>query len=150
MSSPLSRASGGRRTSSSYVAQRWTTATEGSGSKRRLCRNGADGCAKKRSRTNCWGPTPKGSDPGNAEGHQNRVDVAVAAAVVRLPVALVLEAEVLVQGDRGRVPREDVQLELRDVAVAGPVHRGVQERGADAAAAVRGGDHQAEVGDVAA
>src|SRR5438105_262875 len=44
--------------------------------------------------------------------HQDRVHVLAGAMVVRLPVALALEAEALVQPDRRLVPGKDVQLEL--------------------------------------
>ena len=86
----------------------------------------------------------------SVEGHQDRVDVLAAAAVVVLAEALALEAELLVELDRRLVPGEDVQLELVDAGVAGPRDRLLEQGAADAAAAVARGDHQAEVGDVAA
>jgi hypothetical protein len=48
----------------------------------------------------------------NRVGHQDRVHHLPSPLVVPLPVALSFEAELLVQLDRGLVPREDVQLEL--------------------------------------
>ena len=62
-------------------------------------------------------PDARRRRPGRARlldrvGHQDRVDVLAAAAVVPLAVALALEAEPVVERDRGLVPREDVQLEL--------------------------------------
>ena len=64
--------------------------------------------------------------------------------------ALALEAELLVELDRRLVPGEDVQLELAHARLARPRDRLLEQRAADAAAAVAVGDHQAEVGDVAA
>ena len=67
-----------------------------------------------------------------------------------LAEALALEAELLVEVDRRLVPGEDVQLELEHAGVARPRDRLLEQSAADAAAAVAVGDHQAEVGDVAA
>ena len=64
--------------------------------------------------------------------------------------ALALEAELLVELDRGLVPGEDVQLQLADAGRARPRLRLLEQGAPDAEAAVRGGDHQPEVGDVAA
>src|SRR5581483_8854714 len=81
----------------------------------------------------------------------HRVDVgAVAADVVAPPVALALEAALLVERERRGVEREHVQLELRDARRARPRLRRLEQRGGDAAAAVRRRDHQAEVGHVRA
>ena len=63
---------------------------------------------------------------------------------------LALEAELLVEADRRLVPGEDVQLELAHAGLARPRDRLLEQCTADAAAAVPVGDHQAEVGDVAA
>jgi hypothetical protein len=48
----------------------------------------------------------------NRERHENRIHHLPGPLVVPLAVALALEAELLVQLDRGLVPREHVQLEL--------------------------------------
>src|SRR5207244_12147729 len=93
------------------------------------------------------GGVNRGRLPLDQVRHQDRVDVLLAATVVRTAVALPLEPEALVQLDRRLVPREDMQLELRDARVAGPLQGRVEQRRADATPAVRGGDHQAEVGD---
>src|SRR5262245_7027979 len=53
-------------------------------------------------------------------GHQDRVHVLTAAAVVILAVALADEAEALVQADRRLVVGEDVKLELADADPARP------------------------------
>ena len=74
----------------------------------------------------------------------------VAAPVVRAPVALLHETELLVELDRARVVREHVQLELLHVGLASPFDGRLQQCGADALAAVRGGDHDPEVRDMAA
>ena len=83
-------------------------------------------------------------------GHQDRVDELVAAAVVPLAVALALEAERLVERDRGLVPGEDVQLELADPGLARPVDGCLHERPPHALPARVARDHQADVGDVGA
>src|SRR5262249_12643372 len=101
---------------------RWTTATGAWASRSGCWRSGASACA----RTSCLDPVR----------HEDRVDVLVAAAVVLLAVALLHEAELLVQGDRGRVPREDVQLELADARLPPSLDRGLEQRGAAAASAV--------------
>ena len=96
------------------------------------------------------GPAARALALRQEERHQDRVDVLAAAAVVVLAEALALEAELLVELDRRLVPGEDVQLELADAGLARPRDRLLEQRAADAAAAVARGDHQAEVGDVAA
>jgi len=50
--------------------------------------------------------------PREGERHQDRVHHLAGPLVVTLPEALALEAELLVQLDRGLVPREHVQLKL--------------------------------------
>src|SRR5918992_5038123 len=64
----------------------------------------------------------------NVEGHQDRVHVAVLAAVMRLAVPLAAESVPLVQRDRSLVMGEDVQLELADAGLARPCH-GCVEKG---------------------
>jgi len=64
--------------------------------------------------------------------HQDRVDVLPGTPVVPFAVALALEAEALVELDRGLVPREDVQLDLADAARARPVDGGREQGAADA------------------
>ena len=68
--------------------------------------------------------------------HQDGVDVLVAPLVVLAAVALLHEAEPLVEPDRCVVPGEDVQLELAHTRVARPGHRRFEQCGADAAAAM--------------
>src|SRR5262249_59945867 len=53
--------------------------------------------------------------------HQDGVYELRAAPVVPVPVALALEAEALVELDRGLVVGEDVQLELRHPGLLGPL-----------------------------
>jgi hypothetical protein len=86
----------------------------------------------------------------DAEGHQDRVDVFAFAQVVALPHAFALEAERLVEAERGLVPREDVELQLPHAHVACPRDGLLEQCGAEAAASVRSGDHQPEVRDVPA
>src|SRR3954452_18333733 len=69
---------------------------------------------------------------------------------MRFPVALALEAELLVEAHRRLVPREDVQLELADAGAASPLDRRLEERCPDPLAARIGRDHQAEICDVRA
>src|SRR3954462_9852207 len=152
------RASHGTRATSSCAQLRSTTVTGDSPSRKRCSPSGASGCVRtswdSRPKTELLGSDPFGVRPrgvfGRPVGHQDRVDVAVAAAVVLLPVALLHEAEALVQCDRRVVPGEDVQLELAHARVARPGDGRAQELGADALAAVRLRDHQAEIGDVPA
>ena len=73
-----------------------------------------------------------------------------AAAVVSMPVTLLDEAERAVERQRRLVVREDVQLELRDARPLRPRDGLFQQRPPDPAAPVAGGDHQAEIGHVAA
>src|SRR5689334_8856785 len=103
------------------------TATGVWASRRRCWRSGTGACAKK----SCLDPVR----------HEHRVDVAVAAAVVLLAIALLDEAELLVQRDRSGVPREDVQLELAHTGVAPPIHGGREQRRADSLPPVRLRDH---------
>ena len=83
-------------------------------------------------------------------GHQDRVDELLATAVLVLPVALLDEAELLVQAHRRLVVREDMQLELRHARLTSPGCCLFEQRPADALAARVCGDHQPEVGDMAA
>src|SRR5262249_23072037 len=64
--------------------------------------------------------------------------------------AFVLEAELLVELDRGLVVREDVQLELLDAVFACPLDALLEQGAPDAPAPVTRRNHQAEVGDVRA
>src|SRR3954451_3215489 len=73
-----------------------------------------------------------------APGHQNRVEVAGAAAVVLVPVALADVAGAFVQGDGRLVVREDVQLQLPNAALGRPALGRVEERAADPTPPVRG------------
>src|SRR4051794_6113978 len=70
--------------------------------------------------------------------------------VVPLAIALALEAEALVELDRGLVPREDVQLQLTHAGCLRPLDGGSEQRPPDAPAADVLRDHQAEVGHVRA
>src|SRR5205823_4306334 len=81
-------------------------------------------------------PRRRASPAGGLEfvGHQDRVDVVVTAPVVTATVSLLHEAEVLVELDRSLVVRKDVQLELADLGVTGPVEGRLEQPGADAAA----------------
>ena len=66
------------------------------------------------------------------------------------PQAFAPEAELPVELERRLVPGEDVQLELVDARVAGPVDRLLEQCPADPAAPVADRDHQAEIGHVTA
>ena len=66
------------------------------------------------------------------------------------PQPFALEAERLVERERRLVPGKDVQLELAHARLARPGDRLLEQGAADPAPAVAGGDHQPEVGDVAA
>src|SRR5215216_5435052 len=82
-------------------------------------------------------------------GHEDGVhELAAGTAVVRLSVALALEAEVVVQLDRSLVVREDVELDLADARVSGPFDCRFEQRPPDAPATPTGRDHQAQVGDM--
>ena len=73
-------------------------------------------------------------------GHEERVDVGAVAAVVASSDTLALEAELLIEADRGLVPREHVQLELSDTRLACPVDRRLEQGAADPLASLGGGD----------
>src|SRR4249920_3058068 len=64
--------------------------------------------------------TSQGGAGLDAVGHQDRVEVLLVSRVVALSKPLFLEAERLVEGDRGLVPGEDVELELERARDARP------------------------------
>jgi len=82
--------------------------------------------------------------------HEQRVDVGAVPAVVASAHALALEPEALIEPYRGLVPGEDVELELADARVLRPAHGGAEQRAADAAPPMGGGDHEAQVRDMGA
>ena len=89
-----------------------------------------------------------GRTPSELFRHQDGVDEApVRQAIVAGAVALADVAELLVEGDRGLVVREDVQLELADTRVR-PSRRRRRAAPRRYRGAGGGGDRQAEVGDV--
>src|SRR5437763_1051461 len=64
----------------------------------------------------------------NRVRHQDRVHHLAGPQVVPLAVALALEAELLVQLDRGLVPREHVQLELAHAGCFRPADCRLEQR----------------------
>jgi hypothetical protein len=62
----------------------------------------------------------------DAIGHEDRVHILPSPLVVPLPEPLTLEAELLVEPDRGLVPGEHVQLELAHAGAARPLDRRLQ------------------------
>src|SRR5512132_2250462 len=86
----------------------------------------------------------------NVVGHEDRIDVAPATPVVLLAIALLPEAEHLIERDRGFVVRKHVQLKLAHAGAARPYHGLAEQGAADPASAMGGRDHQAEIGDVPA
>jgi hypothetical protein len=81
------------------------------------------------------GPKPHGKEgvedapvdaSADAIGHEDRVHILPGPLVVPLPEPFALEAELLVEPDRGLVPREHMQLELAYTRAARPLDRRLQ------------------------
>jgi hypothetical protein len=82
--------------------------------------------------------------------HEERVDGDAVADVVTATQPFALEAERLVQLNGRLVPREDMELDLRDGRSSRPIHRGGEQRATNSPPAVARRDHEPEVGDVGA